>query len=58
MPGRLVAGMAAFLLATSALSAQEPMARAILEPTEVVVGGQFVLKIEVSGASEVEGCRH
>ncbi len=55
MPGRRGAGMAAFFLATSALSAQEPTARAILEPTEVVVGGQFVLKIEVSGASEVEG---
>lgn len=36
------------------LSAQEPAVRAFLEPPQVEVGGQFTLKIEVSGASEVE----
>ncbi len=38
----------------SPLSAQEPVVRAYLEPPEVEVGGQFTLRIEVSGASEVE----
>ena len=49
-----VAAAASFVLAAGALSAQEPAARAYLEPPEVEVGEQFVLKIEVSGVSEVE----
>ena len=36
------------------LSAQEPTARAYLEPPEVEVGGEFALKIEVTGVSVVE----
>ena len=36
------------------LSAQEPMARAYLEPTEVEMWQQFQLIVEVSGVQEVE----
>ena len=49
-----VAVAASFLLAGGTLSAQEPTARAYVEPQEVEVGEQFTLSIEVAGVSEVE----
>lgn len=52
--GAQAAGIAAFFVAAGALTAQEPTARAYLEPPEVEVGEQFQLIVEVSGVAEVE----
>ena len=42
------------MLAAGPLAAQEPSARAYLEPAEVEVGDSFRLVVEVTGAGEVE----
>ncbi len=49
-----VAAVAGFVFVGGTLTAQEPTVRAYVEPPEVEVGGQFELKIEVTGVSEVE----
>ena len=49
-----LAAVAGTAVVASPLAAQEPAARAYLEPPEVEVGERFTLNIEVSGVTEVE----
>ena len=49
-----LAAVAGTAVVASPLAAQEPAARAYLEPPDVEVGERFTLNIEVSGVTEVE----
>ena len=52
--GVLAAAVAVATMVASPLAAQEPVARAYLEPPEVEAGERFALHIEISGVTEVE----